>query len=83
MSTFMMIFLIVGVPLIIMAIGFIVLVTKVFGNSDGRAERAQTLETARQLERTLTTLEKRLEALENIVISGRHSASAGNASRPD
>lgn len=63
------IILVIGVPLVLMAIGFIILVTKVFGGGDGRAERAQTLEAARQLERTLNSLESRLGALEDIILS--------------
>ena len=62
-------FLIIGVPLILIAIGFIVLVTKVFSGPDARAERAQTLEAARHLERTLSALETRLSALEDIILS--------------
>ena len=63
------IILVIGVPLVLMAIGFIILVTKVFSGNDGRAERAQTLEAARQLERTLNSLENRLGALEDIILS--------------
>lgn len=62
-------FLIIGVPLLLVAIGFVVLVTKVFGGTDARAESAQTLEAARHLERTLSTLENRLSALEDVIMS--------------
>ena len=60
---------VIGVPLILIGIGFIILVTKVFSNSDGRAERAQTLEAARHLEKTLNSMEARLSALEDILLS--------------
>lgn len=63
------IILVIGLPLVLLAIGFIILVNKVFGGGDGRAERAQTLEVARQLERTLNSLENRLGALEDIILS--------------
>lgn len=60
---------VIGVPLILIAIGFVILATKAFSGAGSRAERAQTLETARQLERTLTALESRLGALEDIILS--------------
>lgn len=63
------IILAIGVPLALMAIGLIILVTKVFGGGDGRAERAQTLEAARSLERALNAMETRLGALEDIILS--------------
>ncbi|MDR2947278.1 MAG: hypothetical protein LBV79_11120 [Candidatus Adiutrix sp.] len=63
------ILLAIGVPLALLAVGFIILVTKVFGDGDGRAERAQTLETARRLEVALSSLETRLGALEDIILS--------------
>lgn len=69
MGAVALISLVIGVPLLLMAIGFIILVTKVFGGNDGRAERAQTLEIARHLERTLSALENRLGALEDIILS--------------
>lgn len=62
--------LIIGLPLILIGIGFLILVTKVFGGDDGRAERAQTLEAARHLEKTLNSLESRLSALEDILLAG-------------
>lgn len=67
MSAAAVVIIVIGLPLILMAIGFIILVTKVFGS--GRGERGQTLEAARQLERTLTALETRLGAIEDIVLS--------------
>lgn len=59
----------VGVPLLLIALGFVFIVTKVFGGSDGRVESARTLELARQLELTLGKLESRLTALEDIIMS--------------
>ena len=70
--------LVIGVPLLLMAIGFVILVTKVFGGNDGRAERAQTLEVARHLERTLSVLENRLSALEDIILSPEAKRKGGD-----
>ena len=81
MSTVMMILLIIGIPLVLISIGFVILVNKVFGDGDSRAERAQTLEAARQLERTLTALENRIGALEDIVLSSRKTSAFDRESR--
>lgn len=70
--------LVIGVPLALMAIGFIILVSKVFGDNDGRVDRAQTLEAARQLERTLNALEARLGALEDIILSADTKRKGGD-----
>lgn len=70
--------LVIGVPLALMAVGFIILVTKVFGGGDGRVEQAQTLEAARQLERTLNALETRLGALEDIILSADAKRKGGD-----
>lgn len=59
--------IVIGLPLILISIGFIILVVKVFGS--GRLERGQTLEAARQLERSLSAMENRLNALEDILLS--------------
>jgi len=69
MGFFAILALIIGVPLLLIAIGFVVLVTKVFGGPDARAERSQTLEAARHLERNLSALENRLSVLEDIIMS--------------
>jgi hypothetical protein len=62
--------LVVGLPLTFLSLGFFVIAVKVFSGW-GRAERAQTLEAARHLERTLNSLENRLGALEDIVFTGQ------------
>jgi hypothetical protein len=62
--------LVVGLPLIFLSLGFFVIAVKVFSGW-GRAERTQTLEAARRLERTLNSLENRLGALEDIVLAGQ------------
>jgi hypothetical protein len=62
--------LIVGVPLTLLSLGFLVIAIKVF-NGWGRTERTQTLESARRLERTLNSLETRLGALEDIILIGQ------------
>lgn len=63
--------IIIGLPLILVAAGFLILATKAFSGQGGRAETAQTLETARQLERTLSAMETRLGALEDIILSAQ------------
>ena len=62
--------LVVGLPLTFLSLGFFVIAVKVFSGW-GRAERTQTLEAARRLERTLNSLENRLGALEDIVLAGQ------------
>lgn len=69
MSPAIVLMLVIGLPLILVAAGFLILVTKAFSGRDGRAERTQTLEAARQLERALSAMESRLTALEDIIIS--------------
>lgn len=63
--------IIIGLPLILVGVGFVVIATKIFNGGNSQVERAQTLEAARQLERTLSRLETRLTALEDIILSGR------------
>lgn len=59
----------IGLPLILVAIGFLILVTKSFSGQNNQANRAQTLEVARQLECALTSMESRLGALEDIILT--------------
>ncbi|MDR1920991.1 MAG: hypothetical protein LBS31_04515 [Candidatus Adiutrix sp.] len=66
----------IGLPLMLISIGFVILAMKLFKGGDARAERNKTLETARELERTLEKLETRLNALEDIIMN-----SAGDKSR--
>lgn len=61
--------IIIGLPLILIGLGFFLLTLRAFRSGDARAEKAQTLELARQLERTLSTMEARLTALEDIILS--------------
>jgi len=67
--------LVVGLPLTFLSLGFFVIAVKVFSGG-GRAERTQTLEAARRLERTLNSLENRLGALEDIVLAGQKGRGA-------
>jgi len=67
--------LVVGLPLTFLSLGFFVIAVKVFSGW-GRAERTQTLEAARRLERTLNSLENRLGALEDIVLAGQKGRGA-------
>lgn len=81
MSVAVGIMLVIGLPLLLIGIGFIIMVTKVFSGGDSQAQRAQTLEAARQLERTLTALEGRLTALEDIILSGPKDREGGRDER--
>lgn len=60
--------IVIGLPLILLTLGFVIIVVKVFGGGSDRLERGQTLEAARQLERSLSALENRLTALEDILL---------------
>lgn len=71
MSFAVALIVVIGLPLILIGIGFVIIATKIFGGGDSQAERAKTLEAARQLERTLGALEARLTALEDIILSGQ------------
>ncbi|MDR1922230.1 MAG: hypothetical protein LBS31_10895 [Candidatus Adiutrix sp.] len=66
----------VGLPLLLISIGFVILAMKLFKGGEAKAERSKTLETARELERTLEKLETRLNALEDVILS-----STGDKSR--
>lgn len=73
MSIAVALLIIIGLPLILIGVGFVIIATKIFKGGDSQAERAQTLEAARRLERTLGLLEGRLTALEDIILSGREA----------
>lgn len=76
MFVFALIF-IIGLPLILVGVGFVIIATKIFNGGNSQVERAQTLEAARQLELTLGRLETRLTALEDIILSGRDDQGGG------
>jgi hypothetical protein len=61
-------FLIVGVPLILLALGVFLLCLKYLWSKDQRANQAKLLETAARLDSTLTKMESRLSALEDILL---------------
>lgn len=61
--------ILIGLPLILLALGFVIIAIKAFGSGSNRLERGQTLEAARQLERSLSAMENRLTALEDILLS--------------
>jgi hypothetical protein len=67
--------LVVGLPLTFLSLGFLIIAVKVFSGW-GRAERTQTLEAARRLERALNGLENRLGALEDIILVGQEGKRA-------
>ena len=62
--------LVIGLPLTFLSLGFLVIAVKAFSGW-GRAERTQTLEAARRLERALNNLDNRLGALEDLVLVGQ------------
>lgn len=70
MSAAVALIVVIGLPLILVGVGFVIMATKIFNGGNSQVERAQTLEAARQLERTLTRLETRLTALEDIILAG-------------
>ena len=63
-----LLFLIVGVPLILLALVFVILCLKWLGSKDQRANQAKLLETAARLDASLSKLEVRLTALEDILL---------------
>lgn len=69
MSPIAALIMIIGLPLILMAAGFLVIAVKIFGSGSERIERGQTLEAARQIERSLAAMESRLNALEDILLN--------------
>lgn len=71
--------IIVGLPLILIGGGFFLLTLRAFRSGDARAEKAQTLELARQLERSLSALETRLTALEDIILASAEQKSADDS----
>ena len=76
MSWSLLLFLIVGLPLILLSGGFFVLMLIILKGRDKSANRNQTLEIARSLERTLSQMENRLGALEDILLNPDHEKDA-------
>lgn len=77
MSIVAFLIIIIVLPLILIGIGFVIMATKFFSGNGAQAERAKTLETARQLERVLSAMETRLTALEDIILAGSASGKGG------
>lgn len=75
MSAATLFIIIIGLPIVLIGAGFFLLTLKAFRCGDARADKAQTLELARQLERTLSVMETRLIALEDIILSSQPAAS--------
>ncbi len=69
MSWSLILFLIIGLPLILLCGSFFILMLLVFKGRDKSVNRNQTLEMARSLERTLTQMENRLGSLEDILLN--------------
>jgi hypothetical protein len=63
-----LLFLIFGIPLILLALGFFLLCLKWLWSKDQRANQAKLLETATKLNNSLAALEVRLTALEDILL---------------
>ena len=78
MDTSLLIFLIVGAPLILIALGFLALCLRWVWTRNQRADHGKLLEAARQLDSRLAALEIRLNALEDILMRGP-SASGQNS----
>jgi hypothetical protein len=66
-----LVFLIIGVPLILLAFGFLLLCLKWLWSKDQRANQVKLLDTAARLDATLSRLEVRLTALEDILLPPR------------
>lgn len=69
---------IIGLPLILIGGGFFLLALRAFRGGEARAEKSQTLELARQLERALSAMETRLTALEDLILASEDKFSAQN-----
>lgn len=78
MSAAVALIVVIGLPLILVGVGFVIMATKIFSGGNSQVERAQTLEAARQLERTLSRLETRLTALEDIILAGDETKKGGD-----
>ncbi|MDR1486367.1 MAG: hypothetical protein LBT62_00005, partial [Deltaproteobacteria bacterium] len=63
-----LLFLIIGVPLIVVALGIFLLCLRWFFSRDQRANQKKLLETAAKLDEQLINLESRLCALEDILL---------------
>lgn len=81
MSVVAFLITIIVLPVILIGIGFVILAAKFFSGDGAQAERAKTLEAARQLERVLSGLETRLSALEDIILTGSESSKGGRDDR--
>ena len=68
MDFHLLIFLIVGVPLILIALGFLALCLRWIWSRGQRADHGKLLEAALQLDQRLAKLEIRLTALEDILL---------------
>lgn len=81
MSIGILLLIIFGVPLLIIIVLAALLFSKLFSH-DSRAERAETLEAARRLEHSLAALERRLTAIEDIILAQEPAPGKSEASRP-
>jgi hypothetical protein len=78
MDASLLVFLVVGVPLILLALGFLALCLRWIWTRGQRADHSKLLEAARQLDGRLAKLEVRLTALEDILLGG-----GGQAQNPN
>ena len=76
-----LIFLIVGVPLILLALGFFLLCLKWLWSKDQRANQAKLLEAAAKLDAALSQMEVRLTALEDILLPPGYNAQSSAAAQ--
>ncbi|MDR0620713.1 MAG: hypothetical protein LBJ61_02390 [Deltaproteobacteria bacterium] len=68
MNLSMLLFITVGIPLILLTLGFVLICLKWLWSKDQRANQAKLLETAARIDGNLTKLEVRLTALEDILL---------------
>ena len=69
--------LIFGLPLTLFGLGFLIIAVKIF-RGGGLDEKRRLAEAARGLERSLSALETRLEALEDIILTEKQKGGPGH-----
>jgi hypothetical protein len=78
-----LLFVIVGIPLILLTLSGFLLCLKWLWSKDQRANQAKLLETAARLDATLSKLEIRLTALEDILLPPGSRPQSGQVIQPN
>jgi hypothetical protein len=78
MEPSLLIFLVVGVPLILLALGFLALCLRWIWTRRQRADHGRLLEAARLLDGRLAKLEIRITALEDILLGAPQGGQPGD-----